>query len=127
MLSKCVNVDVKLTKHLIHLLNPIFHFVFASLFLNYYTLQIVLYTFLINRTRKFSSIKKKMVVCFCYHLPLDPSMATKPFVTRADHPIAPDLSADRSIFHRGSSSFSSSSGRRDLVFVVNPRGSFLVS
>lgn len=52
-------------------------------------------------------------------------MATKPFVTRAEQPIAPDLNADRSIFHRGSSSFSSS-GRRDLVFVVNPRGSFLV-
>ncbi|CAK9328818.1 unnamed protein product [Citrullus colocynthis] len=63
-----------------------------------------------------------MVVSFCYHLALGPSMATKPFITRAEQPIAPDLYADRSIFHRGSSSFSSSSGRRDLVFVVNPRG-----
>ncbi|XP_022147219.1 sphingoid long-chain bases kinase 2, mitochondrial [Momordica charantia] len=63
-----------------------------------------------------------MVVCFCYHIALGASMATKPFVTRAEQPIAPDLYADRSVFHRGSSSFSSSSGRRDLVFVVNPRG-----
>uniref|UniRef100_A0A0A0KBC3 DAGKc domain-containing protein n=1 Tax=Cucumis sativus TaxID=3659 RepID=A0A0A0KBC3_CUCSA len=63
-----------------------------------------------------------VVVSLCYHLALGPSMATKPFITMAEQPIAPDLYVDRSTFHRGSSSFSSSSGRRDLVFVVNPRG-----
>ncbi|KAJ4728225.1 sphingoid long-chain bases kinase 2, mitochondrial-like [Melia azedarach] len=45
------------------------------------------------------------------------SMA-KPSVLRAEHPLAPDLSPDRSI-SRGAAS---SSRRRDLVFVVNPRG-----
>lgn len=42
----------------------------------------------------------------------------KPSVFRAEHPMAPDLSPDRSI-SRGAAS---SSRRRDLVFVVNPRG-----
>ncbi|XP_050947939.1 sphingoid long-chain bases kinase 2, mitochondrial isoform X2 [Cucumis melo] len=63
-----------------------------------------------------------VVVSLCYHLALGSSMATKPFITMAEQPTAPDLYVDRSTFHRGSSSFSSSSGRRDLVFVVNPRG-----
>ncbi|XP_062157493.1 sphingoid long-chain bases kinase 2, mitochondrial [Alnus glutinosa] len=43
----------------------------------------------------------------------------KPSGFRADQPLAPDLSADRSI-HRGGPS--STSPRRDIVFVVNPRG-----
>ena len=44
------------------------------------------------------------------------AMAAKPSVFRADHPLPPDLSTDRSIYP------SSASRRRDLVFVVNPRG-----
>lgn len=42
----------------------------------------------------------------------------KPWVLKAEKPMAPDLSADRSISRGGSSS----SRRRDLVFVVNPQG-----
>ncbi|TQD74051.1 hypothetical protein C1H46_040407 [Malus baccata] len=45
------------------------------------------------------------------------SMAT-PWAVRAELPKAPDLCADRSILRSGSSS----SRRRDLVFVVNPSG-----
>lgn len=43
----------------------------------------------------------------------------KPLVFRAEQPMAPDLSADRSIYPGG---HSSTSRRRDIVFVVNPRG-----
>jgi hypothetical protein len=43
----------------------------------------------------------------------------KPSGFRADQPLAPDLSADR-LIHRGGPS--STSPRRDIVFVVNPRG-----
>ena len=51
------------------------------------------------------------------------SMAAKPSVFRADNPLPPDLSTDRSIYRRGGAGGSSSaSRRRDLVFVVNPRG-----
>lgn len=42
----------------------------------------------------------------------------KPSVFRAEQPMAPDISADRTISHGGGSSFR----RRDIVFVVNPRG-----
>lgn len=42
-------------------------------------------------------------------------------VVRAELPKAPDLFAERSIPRGGSSS----SRRRDLVFVVNPKGLFL--
>ncbi|KAB2625628.1 sphingoid long-chain bases kinase 2 [Pyrus ussuriensis x Pyrus communis] len=45
------------------------------------------------------------------------SMATS-WAVRAELPKAPDLCADRSILRNGSSS----SRRRDLVFVVNPSG-----
>ncbi|XVE77195.1 hypothetical protein DITRI_Ditri13aG0042100 [Diplodiscus trichospermus] len=44
----------------------------------------------------------------------------KPVVLRAENSVAPALSSDRSVFHSGSSS--SPNRRRDLVFVVNPRG-----
>ncbi|GLT71118.1 hypothetical protein SLA2020_431590 [Shorea laevis] len=44
----------------------------------------------------------------------------KPSGFRAEQPLAPDLSADRSIHLGGPSS--STSPRRDIVFVVNPRG-----
>ena len=48
----------------------------------------------------------------------------KPSGFRAEQPLAPDLSTDRSI-HRGGPS--STSPRRDIVFVVNPRGLSLFS
>ncbi|KAF5733076.1 hypothetical protein HS088_TW17G00612 [Tripterygium wilfordii] len=47
------------------------------------------------------------------------AMAKSSVVLRAGHPLAPDLSPDRSML---SSSGLSSNRRRDLVFIVNPRG-----
>lgn len=46
------------------------------------------------------------------------SMAKPSWAVRAELPGAPDLFAERSILRSGSSS----SRRRDLVFVVNPSG-----
>lgn len=43
----------------------------------------------------------------------------KPSIIRAEQPLASDLAIDRAITRS-----SSSSRRRDLVFVVNPRGNF---
>lgn len=64
------------------------------------------------------------MVCHYYHLVASVgarfSMG-KPSVLRAEHSMAPDLSSDRSVIRRESSS---PFRRRDLVFVVNPRGVF---
>lgn len=48
------------------------------------------------------------------------STLSKPWFLRAELPMSSDLSLHRSIPHGGSSS--SSPSRRDLVFIVNPRG-----
>ncbi|OMO64403.1 hypothetical protein CCACVL1_21784 [Corchorus capsularis] len=59
------------------------------------------------------------MVCHYYQIAVSVgarfSMAN-PSVLRAEHSMAPDLSSDSSVFRGGSSR------RRDLVFVVNPRG-----
>ncbi|XP_022757440.1 sphingoid long-chain bases kinase 2, mitochondrial-like isoform X2 [Durio zibethinus] len=63
------------------------------------------------------------MVCYYYHMVASVgarfSMAN-PSALRAEHSMAPDLSSDHSVFRGGSSS--SPIRRRDLVFVVNPRG-----
>ncbi|KAJ0111651.1 hypothetical protein Patl1_00497 [Pistacia atlantica] len=57
------------------------------------------------------------MIC-CYQIGLGGVVSTaKPSVFRAEHPMAPGLSSDRSISGGGALS-----PRRDLVFVVNPRG-----
>ncbi|KAK9280597.1 hypothetical protein L1049_014291 [Liquidambar formosana] len=53
-----------------------------------------------------------MVSCSFYHVAM-----AKPSFFKAEQPMAPDLSPDRTFYRGGAAS-----PRRDLVFVVNPRG-----
>ncbi|KAK8504140.1 hypothetical protein V6N13_132033 [Hibiscus sabdariffa] len=67
------------------------------------------------------------MICYYNHLVVPPVVVVgvrfsiaKPSLLRAQNPMASDLSSDSSVFRRVSSS--SPNRRRDLVFVVNPRG-----